>query len=539
MRQTLRGIVIVVLVALFAAVGVGIGSNLTEHFRNLFLYNEVLTIVQHRYVEKQEASELIMSSIQGMLRVLDPHSHLLNELMSKQMREDQKGSFYGIGIQFDIIDGILTVISPIEGTPAYKVGLLAGDRIVEIEGEDARNISTVDVIKKLKGPKGTKVTITVQREGVPELLTFTIKRDKIPTSSVPYYFMLNETIGYLRLTRFAETTTSEMNEAIQELKKDGMQELVLDLRNNGGGLLTQAIAVSDMFLDVGLPIVSTKGRTAESNQAVSATERTKLPHIPLIILIDNGTASGSEIVSGAVQDNDRGLVVGTRSFGKGLVQSVIQLPESWTLVLTTARYYTPSGRCIQKPYSQYGSSKYLGGEKQAEEADQVIYKSRAGRELTGGGGIHPDVVVEYTKLGKGFENLLRNNIFTLFGLHYASQHRDLAVDFEVTDDIVAELVQFASDNGVEVTSEELLGDEGGYVKTYIKWRIVRSLWGNKEAAVTFTAVDDHVQKAIELMPEARKMLEEVYLPLLKERTEPGTQPKAGAASRQDSFDMAA
>jgi len=536
-RQTLRGIVIVILVALFAAVGVGIGSNLTEHFRNLFLYNEVLTIVQHRYVEKQEPSKLIMSSIQGMLRMLDPHSHLLNELMSKQMREDQKGSFYGIGIQFDIINGILTVIAPIEGTPAYKVGLLAGDRIVEIEGEDARDISTIDVIKKLKGPKGTRVTITVQREGVPEPLTFTIKRDKIPTSSVPYYFMLNETIGYVRLTRFAETTTSEMNKAIHELKKDGMQELVLDLRYNGGGLLTQAIAVSDMFLDVGLPIVSTKGRTAESNQAVFATKRTKLPHIPLIILIDAGTASGSEIVSGAVQDNDRGLVVGATSFGKGLVQSVIQLPENWTLVLTTARYYTPSGRCIQRPYSKYGT-RYLGAEKENEE-DQVIYRSRAGRELTGGGGIHPDVIIEYTKLGKDFENLNRNNIFTLFGLHYASQHRDLKKDFKITDDIVAKFIEFAADNGVEVTFEELMGDNGDFVKAYIKWRVVRSLLGNKEAAIAFAAVDNPIQKAIELMPEAKKMLEEVYMPLLKEPTEPSSQPKSGAASKQDSFDMAA
>ena len=553
MRQTLRGIVIVVLVALFAAVGVGIGSNLTEHFRNLFLYNEVLTIIQHRYVEKEEPSKLIMSSIQGMLRTLDPHSHLLDELMSKQMREDQQGSFYGIGIQFDVINGMLTVISPIEGSPAYKVGLLAGDRIVGIEGEDARGISTIDVIKKLKGPKGTTVTVTVQREGVAELLTFTIKRDTIPTASVPYYFMLNDTVGYVRLTRFSETTASEMNEAIHELKKDGMQEVILDLRLNGGGLLTQAIAVSDMFLSAGLPIVSTKGRTSESNQSVFATKRTKLPTVPLVILIDEGTASGSEIVAGAVQDSDRGLIVGSRSFGKGLVQSVIQLPENWTLVLTTARYYTPSGRCIQKPYSQYDNGEYIksysesdngenaGGEKKEAPEDQVIYRSRAGRELTGGGGIHPDVVVAYTELDKGYEELYRKNIFTLFGLHYASRHRDLKKDFEIDDAVVAEFVKFAADNGVEITSEKLLGDKGPYVKTYIKWRIVQSLWGNKEAAITFSSVDDQVQKAIEVMPQARKMLEDVYLPLLKEQPEPSSEPepKSGAASTQDSFDMAA
>ncbi|MBN1593227.1 MAG: S41 family peptidase [Candidatus Coatesbacteria bacterium] len=539
MRQTFRWVLTVVLVALFAIVGIGIGSNLTTHFRNLFVYNEVLTIVQHRYVEKQDPSDLIMSSIQGMLRTLDPHSHLLNELLSKQMREDQKGSFYGIGIQFDIINGILTVISPIEDTPASKVGLLAGDRIVEIDGEDARGITTVDVIRKLKGPKGTKVVITVQREGVSEHMTFTLKRDKIPTTSVPYYFMLNDTIGYLRLTRFAETTASEMNTAIHDLKNDGMQELVLDLRYNGGGLLTQAIAVSDMFLESGLQIVSTKGRTAESNQAVFASKRTKLPRVPLIILIDDGTASGSEIVSGAVQDNDRGLVIGTTSFGKGLVQSVIQLPENWTLVLTTARYYTPSGRCIQKPYSEYGSSVYLGNETDGNEKAPPVYHSRAGRELTGGGGIHPDVVVEGTTLNKDFETLIRKNIFTLFGLHYAAQHRDLEKDFEITDEVVSEFIAFAANNDVVVNKDELMGDHPEFVKTYIRWRIVRSLWGNKEAAIAFSAVDEPIQKAIELMPEARKMLDDVYIPLLKELQDQNSQPIEGSASNQGSFDMAA
>jgi len=537
-RSLLRGVTTVILVALFAAVGVGIGSNLSTHFRNLFLYNEVLTIVQHRYVDKQDPSKLILASIQGMLRSLDPHSHILNKLMSQQLRQDQRGSFYGVGIQFDIIGGILTVIAPIEGTPASKVGLLAGDRIIKINGQDARGITTIEVIKKLKGPKGTKVTITVQREGVPEPLVFTITRAKIPTASVPYYFMLNDTIGYLRLTRFAETTANEMRKGIHALEKEGMQEMILDLRYNGGGLLSQAIAVSDMFLDTGLPIVSTKGRTPNSNQTVFAGKGAKLPHMPVIVLIDDGTASGAEIVAGAIQDNDRGLIIGTRSFGKGLVQSVIQLPHDWTLVLTTARYYTPSGRCIQKPYSQYGMG-YLAETKEEKKEDHAIYRSRAGRKLTGGGGIHPDVVVKYTELGRGFEKLHRKNMFTLFGLHYAAMHRHLSHDFSVTDEMISEFIAFAAKNGVQVTKKELMGDKGQYVKTYIKWRIVRSLWGNKEAAKTFTAVDDQVQKAIELMPEAREMLEQSYLPSLKHGAEPAASPQAGseAASRMHPLDM--
>lgn len=541
MRQTFRGIVAVLLVAMFAAVGVGIGSNLVTHFRNLFLYNEVLTIVQHRYVDKIEPSELIMNSVAGMLRTLDPHSQLMDASMSKRFREEQKGSFYGIGVQFDIINGVLTVISPIEGTPAYKVGLLAGDRIVEIEGEDARGITTMEVLQKLKGPKGTEVRITVEREGVDSLLTFTIVRDKIPTLSVPYYFMIDEKVGYLRLVRFAETTADEMREAISKLKQMGMEELILDLRMNAGGLLNQAIYVSDMFLDAGMPIVSTKGRTRNSNQEFYASAKTVSPHMPLVVLIDDGTASGAEIVSGAIQDMDRGIIIGERSFGKALVQTPFQLPENWTLVLTTARYYTPSGRCIQKPYSDY--SDYLGEERKDQtQQEQGVYKTRAGRPVQGGGGIHPDVVVESTKLGKTVEKLYRKNIFTLFGLHYAALHRDLPRDFKITDEIVKEFMEFAAENGAaDMTEEELLQEQqSDYIKTYIKWRIVRSLWGNEEAAKTFSKVDDQVQKALELMPEARKLLEETYMPFAREQN-PDVEPAQSkdAASKTESWDLAA
>ena len=392
-------------------------------------------------------------------------------------------------------------------------------------------------MKKLKGPKGTKVAVTIEREGVPGQLEFTIVRGKIPTSSVPYYFMLTETIGYIRLTRFAGTTAAEMSEGIDALRKQGMSELVLDLRYNGGGLLKQAIYVSDMFLDEGLPIVSTVGRLQEANIVSYASSRTKLPHPPIIVLIDEGTASGSEIVSGAIQDMDRGLIIGTQSFGKGLVQTVFQLPEDWTLVLTTQRYHTPSGRCIQKPYSKY--ARFTGDQKESGDSEK-IYKSQSGRELRGGGGIHPDVVVEYATTSTLFRNLQRKNIFTLFGLHYAALHRDLPRDFEITGEILEDFVQFAADNGVETTPEELVKKRKEFVETYIKFRIVRSLWGNTEAAIVYAKVDDHVQRAIELMPEAKRMLDEVYLPFIKNNRKQHEQPaQEGAASIPESSDVAA
>ena len=516
MRQTVRGIVIVLLVAMFAALGVAIGSNIATHFRNLFLFNEVLTIVQHRYVEKVEPSKLIMASIRGMLRSLDPHSQLLDAAMSKQLREEQKGSFYGIGIQFDIINGILTVIAPIEGTPAHRVGLLAGDRIVQINGQDARGITTAEVIKKLKGPKGTQVTITVRREGVPHPLHFTITRDRVPTATVPYYFMVNDRIGYIRLIRFSETTGDEMLKAVRDLRSQGMREMILDLRFNGGGLLNQAIMITDMFLDAGMPIVSTRGRVKEANQSFVATDRTTLPHMPLVILIDRGTASGAEIVAGAIQDLDRGIIVGERSFGKGLVQTVFQLPQNWTLILTTARYYTPSGRCIQRPYSTY--PQYLGERKPSPE-EEPQYETLSGRKVTGGGGIHPDFLVEYPELAQPFKSLEKKNIFTLFGLHYAALHRDLPKDFVVDDSIIDEFIKFAAEKGQKITKEELLKENEKYLRAVLKHRIARSLWGNKEAAMAFAPADVQLQKAIEVMPEAKKLLEGSYLPYVRGKLE--------------------
>jgi len=525
---------------MFAAVGLAVGASLASQFRNLFLYNEVLTIVQQNYVEDRDPSGLIMESIRGMLKSLDPHSQILDAQMARQLRDEQKESFYGIGIQFEIIKGLLTVIAPIEGTPAYNAGLLAGDRIVEINGENARGISTGDVLKKLKGPKGTSVTITVEREGVSEPLYFTITRGKIPTSSVPYYFMLDDSVGYVRLIKFAEKTTDEMNKAIVDLLEQGMKSLILDLRSNGGGLLNQAIQVSDMFLDQDLPIVSTRGRTRETERVSYASGRTVGPHLPLVILINGGTASGSEIVAGAIQDMDRGVIVGTRSFGKGLVQTIFQLPEEWTLILTTQRYYTPSGRCIQKPYGEYDG--YSGEFKSESESinSKEKYRTQSGRLIEGGGGICPDVVVEQGLLKGPVAELPRKNIFTRFGLHYAALHRELPRDFEVTDEMIDEFVAFAKDNGVEVSFKDLAEEDADYIKIVIKHRIVRSIWGNKEAATAILDVDDEVQKAIEAMPEAKRMLEEDYLPFVKRQDKKTAPPAEGEAALDTaSIDLAA
>ena len=320
---------------------------------SLKLFTQALRKIEKYYVDDVEARQLIFDGISGMLKNLDPHSNFLDKEGTKLLREEQQGSFFGIGIQFNIIEDKITVITPIEGTPAYKAGLLAGDRIVVIDGEDAVGISQRDVLKKLKGPNGTSVTIGVEREGIDKLIEFTLIRGKIPSVSLPYSFMLNNEIGYLRITKFSETTLLEVENALAKLEKNNLEGLIIDLRNNVGGLLDQAIKVSDMFIEGGKEIVSTRGRIRGSNKIFNASDTHTYPLYPLVVLVNYNTASGAEILAGAIQDHDRGLILGSRTFGKGLVQNIQSLPMGCSLIITTQKYYTPSGRCIQKPYDEY------------------------------------------------------------------------------------------------------------------------------------------------------------------------------------------
>jgi carboxyl-terminal processing protease len=312
------------------------------------MFTDVLAIVKKNYVEEVDTKKLIYGAINGMLASLDPHSSFMPPDMYKEMKIDTKGSFGGLGIEITIKDGFLTVISPIEDTPAFRSGIKAGDQIIKIENKFTKDMTIMDAVKRMRGPKGTKVTITIMREGFDKPRDFTLTRDIIQIKSVKFK-TLESGYGYVRLTQFQEKTDDDLSKALNSLKQENngkLKGLILDLRNNPGGLLDQAVKVCDHFIDNGL-IVYTEGRDPESKMKFTASKGDKEPHYPIVVLINGGSASASEIVAGALQDHNRAVIMGTQSFGKGSVQTIIPLSEDSGLRLTTALYYTPKGRSIQ------------------------------------------------------------------------------------------------------------------------------------------------------------------------------------------------
>jgi len=347
--------IVLVIFAVFL-VGVLIGSAHSQKvsavsnstYEDLKVFTEVLGLIQKDYVEETNSKDLINGAIKGMLETLDPHSAFMPPTMYKEMQEETKGRFEGLGIEITVKDSVLTVVSPIEGTPAYKAGILAGDQIVKIDGEPTKNFTLMDSVKRLRGPRGTKVTISILREGFTKPKDFTLVREVIPVRSVRHE-LLDKNYGYIRLSQFQEKTDDEFEKAIkalQEESKGTLRGLILDLRNNPGGLLDQAVKISDRFIESGL-IVSVEGRKEDQKMKFYAHPDAKHAHYPLIVLVNGGSASGAEIVAGAIQDQGRGIIVGTQTFGKGSVQTIIPLKDGSGLRLTTARYYTPNGRSIQ------------------------------------------------------------------------------------------------------------------------------------------------------------------------------------------------
>ena len=315
-------------------------------YKNLDLFVEVLREIEKNYVEPVDSKKLIYGAIRGMVKTLDPHSSFMTKDEYQELMVETKGSFTGVGIEITIKDNMLTVVAPIEGSPAYKAGIKAGDKIIKINDKSTKDMTLMDAVKNIRGPKGTKVKLTVFREGENKPLEFVIIRDVIPLKSVRGH-MLSHDIGYVRISSFQSNTTKELKKALHHLEKGNrVKGLIIDLRNDPGGLLNQAIKVSDLFLDSGV-IVSTKGRRAAQDIVARAHINLEKRDYPIVVLVNSGTASAAEIVAGALQDNKRALIVGTKTFGKGSVQTVIPLSDGYALRLTTARYYTPSGRCIQ------------------------------------------------------------------------------------------------------------------------------------------------------------------------------------------------
>jgi carboxyl-terminal processing protease len=515
------------------------GGQLNDEMR---LYTAMLAAIEHEYVEEVPSDRLVSASIRQMLRNLDPHSNFFEQKDYQTMQERQKGEYYGLGISVQSIDGNITVVAPFEGTPAHRLGIRAGDVISRIEDEDARGMGIDEAVKRLRGPKGTPVRITILREGYEDPLEFTVIRDAIPLHSVPYSFKLSPTVGYVRLTDFNETTACrpgegkdcerELEQALKKLEAQGAQAYILDIRDNPGGLLDQAFAVSNLFLEKGQLVVFTRGRSRRDESNYITETESPWVKVPLVVLTSRHSASASEIVAGALQDHDRALIVGETTFGKGLVQTILPLRNvrGYALALTTARYYTPSGRSIQREYASGALDEYYAptDRKACGEGTGEAKLTDAGRKVYGGDGITPDYCVEPAKPSRFVSYLIGRQAFTGFarGFEAAAGQGEADIagtgtrsfadsgnvtlitrDFEVNDEIRQAFEAYLESRELRFTPEQLAEDRM-MVDRLIDEEVVRQVFGEGAARRRSVKWDPQVQRALELVPRAELLLED-------------------------------
>lgn len=518
------------------AAGVLIGASLTNKSgsgdigNDVQKFREVLSLINSEYVDKAETEVLVEDAIEHMLGKLDPHSSYLSAQDQVAANEDLRGNFEGIGIEFNIFHDTLVVVAALSGGPSESVGLRSGDKIVKVNDKNIANIglSITDVQKHLKGPKGTEVKIEVIRKNVPDPITFTIIRDKIPQFSVDAAYMINSDIGYIKVNRFSQTTYQEVNEAIGKLKKSGMTKLVLDLQGNPGGYMDQAIGIADDFLPKGEKIVFTKGQESKYNEDHFATEQGDFEQGDLIVLVNESSASASEIVAGALQDNDRALIVGRRSYGKGLVQRPFSLNDGSEVRLTISRYYTPSGRSIQKPYANLDdyekdiSKRYKNGEFFSADSihfnDSLKYETLHGRSVYGGGGIMPDyfVPMDTTIVSKYFNQLFNANILREYAFTYAEENKDRLTEkgytdylksFAVNDVMLSQVVVMGIKSNIAANPKDLEKNKRLF-QTYLKAEIARNVWDNQSFYPIINETNEVLQQAIKLfdrIPELNRI----------------------------------
>lgn len=485
----------------------------------------LLEIINYYYVDTTNGAALTEDAIIAMLKELDPHSMYLSKEDVKRANEPLQGNFEGVGIQFQIFHDTILVVAVVPGGPSEKLGILAGDKIITIDGEEAtgKKINNTFVMEHLRGPKNSNVSVGIKRKNRKDLIDYIIVRDKIPINSVDASFMVGDTIGYVKLTRFARTSLSEVKESILALKKQGMKDLILDLRNNSGGYLNVAIDLSDEFLESDKLIVYTEGmRSPRANYKSSSKGSFK--HGRLVVMVNEGSASASEIVAGAVQDWDRGLILGRRSFGKGLVQGQFNLPDSSVVRLTTARYYTPSGRCIQKPYDE-GTEDYYAdltrrfkhGEFVSADSikfpDSIKYYTTSKRIVYGGGGIMPDVFIpiDTTSNSKYYTDLWRKGLLNDYTMDYLDKHRSELTrkyptiksyksGFVVTDEMFDDFVTYAEKNEVPRDNEGI-ERSGNEVRTIIKGLIARNMFDVSAYFEMISPIDRELMQAVKSIQE--------------------------------------
>lgn len=503
----------------------GIGQNNKGDLSGVRKYSSLMQMIKYAYVDSVNESKLVEKAIVETLKELDPHSVYISKKDLQRANEELVGNFEGIGVQFEILRDTINIVHPIPGGPSERLGIQSGDKIIRIESENVtgKKLTNQFVFDHLRGKKGTKVNITIFRQGKKDLLDFSIVRDKIPINSIDAAYMIEPGIAYINLTRFSSTSMKELTDAMLKLKGQGMKSLILDLRNNGGGYMNTAIELADQFLEARKLIVYTQGRMSPREDYYS-TEKGLFEKGKLVIMINENSASASEIVSGAIQDLDRGIIVGRRSFGKGLVQRPFQLPDSSEVRLTTARYYTPSGRSIQKPYSE-GIDKYYEdyvtrfkhGEMENSDSikfpDSLKYRTTKGRVVYGGGGIMPDVFIplDTTPFTDYFLNLRRKNVINMFVGEYVDRNRkDLQKkypdfdtydkNFNVDDAFMKDFLALADKQGVKMEEKQYALSEN-LIRSQIKSLIAQKLWDINETYRIINEEDHEVQKAVSVIKD--------------------------------------
>lgn len=472
---------------------------------SLRAYTEALAVIEDKFAGEVNFSDLVDQSIERMLQTLDAHSSYASPTDYQRMMEDHAGHFFGIGISISIRNQRVTVMSPMEDGPAFKLGIRAGDVIDKIDGISTQGMNLNEAVSHIRGPEGEPVRITIRRQGLAEPQEFVVVREKITEDAVPYAFMINNDTGYIKMIRFSSTSETEILEAIDKLKKQNMKKLILDLRDNPGGLLSQAINVSNVFVQNGT-IVSIRGRDKKDDIKFPARKAAAASNIPLVVLINNGSASASEIVAGAIQDYDRGILVGTTTFGKGLVQSTFPLRNGGAIFLTTARYYTPSGRLIQRQYAgfydYYVDSRLVGEQANLKQSEK--YTTAIGRPVLSGQGITPDVKVE-DNFNAFIGLILIESHFYNFASEYIAKNPYISKNQVIDDKILNDFKDYLRKKNFEFEDKEF-NDNKKIIQYYIAKDLFTQRWSDNEGVMHSVPYDVQLQQALKSFDQADELL---------------------------------